>query len=32
VKLNTAETYAWLPNAMNIQQFCGNSVTGWLYE
>ena len=32
VKLNSPETYAWLPNAMDIQQLCGNPVTGWLYE
>ena len=32
VKLNSAETYARLPNAMDIQQLCGNPVTGWLYE
>lgn len=32
VKLNSAETYAWLPNVMEIQESCGNYVTGWLYE
>lgn len=31
-KINSAETYALLPNARDIQQLCGNDVTGWLYE
>jgi hypothetical protein len=31
-KLNSAATYAWLPNAADIQQECGNDMTGWLYE
>lgn len=25
-------TNAFLPNADEIQEFCGNDVTGWLYE
>jgi hypothetical protein len=32
VKLNSATTYAWLPNAREIEQRCGNAVTGWLYR
>jgi|GEM_PF-1747017 len=32
VKINSAETYAMVPNAQDVQQFCGNDVTGWLYE
>lgn len=32
VKINSAATYAFLPNAREIQEFCGNDVTGWLYE
>jgi hypothetical protein len=32
VKLNSAATYAWLPNASEIQECCGTDVTGWLYE
>lgn len=32
VKLNSTTTYAFLPNAQDIQQFCGNHETGWLYE
>jgi len=31
VKINSAVTYAWLPNASEIQEYCGNDVTGWLY-
>jgi len=31
-KLNSAATYASLPNASEIQRYCGNDVTGWLYE
>jgi len=32
VKINSAATYAWLPNATEIQERCGNDATGWLYE
>jgi hypothetical protein len=32
VKINSAATYIFLPNASEIQQLCGNDVTGWLYE
>lgn len=32
VKINSAVTYALLPNASDIQRLCGNDVTGWLYE
>ena len=32
VKINSAATYDFVPNAHDIQQFCGNDVTGWLYE
>ena len=32
VKINSAATYAWLPNAAEIQECCGNDVTGWLFE
>jgi hypothetical protein len=32
VKLNSAATYARLPNAGEIQERCGNDVTGWLFE
>lgn len=31
-KINSNETYAYLPNASEIQQYCGNDETGWLYE
>lgn len=32
VKINSAETYKWLPNANDIQRLCGNDKTGWLFE
>jgi hypothetical protein len=32
VKINSASTYELLPNAQEIQQQCGNDLTGWLYE
>jgi len=32
VKINSAATYALLPNGREIQRCCGNDVTGWLYE
>src|SRR5688572_14229881 len=32
VKINSAATYALVPNAHDIQRSCGNDVTGWLYE
>jgi hypothetical protein len=32
VKINSATTYAFLPNATEIQEYCGNDVTGWLYD
>ena len=32
VKINSAATYRFLPNASEIQKFCGNDVTGWLHE
>jgi len=32
VKINSAATYAFLPNATEIQEYCGNDVTGWLYD
>jgi hypothetical protein len=32
VKINSAATYAWIPNAQEIEQHCGNTVTGWLYS
>ena len=32
VKINSTATYGFLPNASDIQQLCGNDVTGWLYE
>jgi hypothetical protein len=31
VKINSAATYAWVPNAPEIEQYCGSAVTGWLY-
>jgi hypothetical protein len=31
-KINSAATYAYLPNAREIEQQCGNDLTGWLYE
>ncbi len=32
VKINSAATYAFLPNAREIQEACGNDTTGWLFE
>jgi hypothetical protein len=32
VKINSATTYAWVPNAREIEQCCGNAATGWLYH
>jgi hypothetical protein len=32
VKINSAATYAFLPNAREIQESCGNDLTGWLFE
>ena len=32
MKINSAATYAFLPNASEIQANCGNDVTGWLYD
>lgn len=32
VKLNSPATYARLPNAREIQESCGNDLTGWLFE
>ena len=32
VKINSAATYALLPNAREIQESCGNVLTGWLFE
>jgi hypothetical protein len=31
-KLNTAESYQLLPNAQEIEDRCGNDVTGWLFR
>ena len=31
-KINSAATYAFLPNAREIDAVCGNNLTGWLYE
>jgi hypothetical protein len=31
-RINSAATYALLPNARDIQQLCGDEATGWLYE
>jgi hypothetical protein len=31
-KINSAETYALLPNAREIDFACGNDITGWLHE
>lgn len=30
-KINSAATYAFLPNAREIDETCGNDLTGWLY-
>jgi hypothetical protein len=32
VKINSSATYQLIPNAQEIQQSCGNDLTGWLYE
>jgi hypothetical protein len=32
VKINSAATYSFLQNAREIDKFCGNDVTGWLFE
>lgn len=32
VKINSTATYIFLPNAREIQEACGNDVTGWLLE
>jgi LPS sulfotransferase NodH len=32
VKLNSAETYRWLPNAAAIERACGSDATGWLFR
>lgn len=32
MKINSAATYGFLPNAWDIQKACGNTVTGWLFE
>jgi hypothetical protein len=32
VKINSSTTYELIPNAQEIQQQCGNDLTGWLYE
>ena len=32
VKINSAATYAFLPNAREIEESCGNDLTGWLYD
>jgi hypothetical protein len=32
MKINSAATYGFLPNAREIQEACGNEVTGWLFE
>ena len=31
-KVNSAATYAYLPNIQEIEQECGNASTGWLYR
>jgi len=31
-KINSAATYALIPNVQDIQRLCGNDVTGWLFE
>lgn len=31
MKINSAATYACLPNAREIQEACGNDMTGWLF-
>jgi len=32
VKINSATTYEFLPNARDIEKSCGNDMTGWLFE
>ena len=32
VKINSAATYAFLPNSSEIQEYCGSDETGWLYD
>lgn len=32
VKINSTATYAWIPNAHEIEEGCGNAVTGWLFR
>ncbi len=32
VKINSVNTYDWVPNAGEIEARCGNAVTGWLYR
>jgi Sulfotransferase domain len=31
-KINSVETYSFIPNAEQIQQLCGDDETGWLYQ
>jgi LPS sulfotransferase NodH len=31
-KMNSEATYAFLPNAREIDECCGNDLTGWLFE
>jgi hypothetical protein len=31
-KINSVETYSFIPNAEEIEQRCGNDETGWLYR
>lgn len=31
-KINSAETYSFIPNVREIEQLCGNDETGWLYK
>jgi hypothetical protein len=32
VKMNSEATYAFLPNAREIHEACGDDLTGWLFE
>ena len=32
VKINSAATYSLLPNAREIESYCGNDMTGWLFK
>ena len=32
MQINSAATYAFLPNAREIHEACGNNVTGWLFD